>query len=125
MWLKKKNPSKETDAPEKLRHSRYYEHDGILRAYANRAMMLAFLCIPTTMLALAFAVYVRLQPSTVIRVDENGLATAACSWPTSPRAAARRSRRRFCSEPPGGWWRPAPRPRGRAAWGEGRRHRRT
>ena len=75
MWLKKKNPSKETDAPEKLRHSRYYEHDGILRAYANRAMVLAFLCVPTTMLALAFAVYVRLQPPTVIRVDENGMAT--------------------------------------------------
>ena|ERR1035441_1397430 len=94
MWLKKKNPSKETDAPEKLRHSRYYEHDGILRAYANRAMMLAFLCIPTTMLALAFAVYVRLQPPTVIRVDENGLATVhlcltvALSTPCSRRALA-------------------------------------
>src|SRR5580698_11474841 len=75
MWLKKKNPFKETDVPEKIRYSRYYEHDGILRAYANRAMMLAFLCIPTTMLALAFAVYVRLQPPTVIRVDENGMAT--------------------------------------------------
>ena len=72
MWLKKKNPSKEADAPEKLRYSRYYEHDGVLRAYANRAMVLAFLCVPTTMLALAFAVYVRLQPPTVIRVDENG-----------------------------------------------------
>ena len=47
----------------------------ILRAYANRAMVLAFLCVPTTMLALAFAAYVRLQPPTVIRVDENGLAT--------------------------------------------------
>ena len=43
---------------------------GVLRAYANRAMVLAFLCIPITMLALAFAVYVRLQPPTVIRVDE-------------------------------------------------------
>src|SRR6202035_3030699 len=75
MWLKKKNPSKEADAREKLRYSRYYEHDGILRAYANRAMVLAFLCVPTTMLALAFAAYVRLQPPTVIRVDENGLAT--------------------------------------------------
>src|SRR5882757_5886292 len=74
MWLKKKNPSKEADAPEKLRYSRYYEHDGILRAYANRAMVLAFLCVPTTMLALGFAVYVRLQPPTVIRVDENGQA---------------------------------------------------
>ena len=75
MWLKKKNPSKGADAPEKLRYSRYYEHDGILRAYADRAMVLAFLCLPTTMLALAFAVYVRLQPPTVIRVDENGQAT--------------------------------------------------
>lgn len=62
-------------APDKLRYSRYYEHDGALRAYANRAMVLAFLCIPTTLLALAFAVYVRLQPPTVIRVDENGQAT--------------------------------------------------
>jgi hypothetical protein len=72
MWLKKKYPSEEADAPEKLRYSRYYEHDGVLRAYANRAMVLAFLCIPTTMLALAFAAYVRLQPPTVIRVDGNG-----------------------------------------------------
>lgn len=75
MWLRKKDPSKETGALEKVRYSRYYEHDGILRAYANRAMVLAFLCIPTTLLALAFAVYVRLQPPTVIRVDENGRAT--------------------------------------------------
>jgi hypothetical protein len=75
MWLKKKDPAKETDAPEKSRYNHYYEHDGILRAYANRAMVLAFLCVPTTMLALAFAVYVRLQPPTVIRVDENGRAT--------------------------------------------------
>ena len=75
MWLKKKNPSIEADVPEKLRYARYYEHDGVLRAYANRAMVLAFLCVPTTMLALAFAVYVRLQPPTVVRVDEHGLTT--------------------------------------------------
>ena len=75
MWLKKKNPSQETDAPDKVRYSRYYEHDGALRAYANRAMVLAFLSIPLAILALAFAVYVRLQPPTVIRIDENGLAT--------------------------------------------------
>jgi len=65
---------KDMQAPEKLRYSRYYEHDGALRAYANRAMILAFLCVPTAMLALGFAVYVRLQPPTVIRVDENGQA---------------------------------------------------
>src|SRR5436305_6891078 len=74
MWLKRKK-EQEAELPEKLSYSRYYEHDGVLRAYANRAMVLAFLCVPTTMLALAFAVYVRLQPPTVIRVDEHGLAT--------------------------------------------------
>jgi len=71
MWIKKhEKQSRET--PEKLGYSRYYEHDGALRAYANRAMLLAFLCVPTTFVALAFAVYVRLQPPTVIRVDANG-----------------------------------------------------
>jgi len=77
MWSKKtkeKREKHEADAPEKARYSRYYEHDGALRAYANRAMVLAFLCVPATMLALGFAVYVRLQPPTVIRVDENGMA---------------------------------------------------
>lgn len=73
MWIKR-NREKEGELPEKLHYSRYYEHDGALRAYANRAMLLAFLTIPTTLLAVGFAVYVRLQPPTVIRVDENGQA---------------------------------------------------
>jgi hypothetical protein len=75
MWLKRNKAEKDTQAVEKLHYRRYYEHDGALRAYANRAMTLAFLCVPTAMLALGFAVYVRLQPPTVIRVDENGQAT--------------------------------------------------
>ena len=58
--------------PEKIRYSRYYEHDGALRAYANRAMLLAFLCVPIALISLGLAVYVRLQPPTVIRVDQNG-----------------------------------------------------
>jgi hypothetical protein len=74
VWLKKKNPCQESDVAEKLRYSRYYEHDGALRAYANRAMVLAFLCIPVSLLSLAFTVYVRLQPPTVIRVDQDGQA---------------------------------------------------
>jgi len=74
MWLRKSKDKDDTGAPEKVRYSRYYEHDGALRAYANRAMVLAFLCVPATMLALGFAVYVRLQPPTVIRVDEDGQA---------------------------------------------------
>lgn len=78
MWLKNGKDEMAANVekvPDKLRYSRYYEHDGALRAYANRAMILAFLCVPTTLLALAFAVYIRLQPPTVIRVDENGQAT--------------------------------------------------
>ncbi len=63
MWLKKSKDKEDTGAPEKVRYSRYYEHDGALRAYANRAMILAFLCVPTTMLALGFAVYVRAAAS--------------------------------------------------------------
>jgi hypothetical protein len=73
MWLKK-NKEQKAELPEKLGYTRYYEHDGALRAYANRAMVLAFLCVPATMVALGFAVYVRMQPPTVIRVDENGQA---------------------------------------------------
>lgn len=79
MWLKKTDPKEKEQAPEKLRHSRYYEHDGALRAYANRAMLLAFICVPTTLLAVAMAAYVRLQPPTVIRVDASGTAVAVDS----------------------------------------------
>jgi hypothetical protein len=74
MWLKKSRDKEGTGAPEKVRYSRYYEHDGALWAYANRAMVLAFLCVPATTLALGFAIYVRLQPPTVIRVDDKGMA---------------------------------------------------
>jgi hypothetical protein len=85
MWSKdgkeEIKPNDNNTAPQRLRYSRYYEHDGALRAYANRAMVLAFLCIPTTLLALAFAAYVRLQPPTVIRVDENGQATVVSKKP--------------------------------------------
>ena len=75
MWLKKPESKKKEEAPEKLHYSRYYEHDGALRAFANRAMVLAFICAPTALLAVAMAIYVRLQPPTVIRVDSNGEAS--------------------------------------------------
>jgi hypothetical protein len=72
MWLTSKRSS---NLPEKLGYSRYYEHDGVLRAYANRAMVLAFASTAITLIALAFAAYVRLQPPTVVRIDANGEAT--------------------------------------------------
>ena len=68
--MKKLQSSRE--APEIASFTRYYEHDGMLRAYANRAMFLAILFAVIALSSLGFAIYVRLQPPTVIRVDKDG-----------------------------------------------------
>ena len=65
-----------TDLPERLQYTKYYEHDGMLRAYANRAMLLAITFAIIAMASLGFAIYVRVQPPTVVRVDAEGHATA-------------------------------------------------
>lgn len=70
--MAKKTTRDTSDLPEKLKYSRYYEHDGALRAYANRAMVLAFLCVPIALVAVFLAAYARLQPPTIIRIDGNG-----------------------------------------------------
>lgn len=62
-------------SPEITAYTKYYEHDGMLRAYANRAMFLAVLFGVIACGSLGFAIYVRIQPPTVIRVDKNGEAT--------------------------------------------------
>jgi len=54
---------------------KYYEHDGLLRAYANRAMFLAMLFAVIAIGSLGFAIYIRIQPPTIIRVDKDGEAT--------------------------------------------------
>ncbi|HEY0308157.1 MAG TPA: hypothetical protein VGB94_08350 [Acidobacteriaceae bacterium] len=51
---------------------KYYEVDGALRANANRAWLLAFLTVPIALLAIGFAIFVRMQPPTVIRIGPNG-----------------------------------------------------
>ncbi len=53
---------------------KYYEVDGALKANANRAWVLAFLTVPVALLAIGFAVFVRLQPPTVIRIGPDGQA---------------------------------------------------
>lgn len=63
------------DLPEIASYTKYYEHDGMLRAYANRSMLLAMIFGVLALGSLAFAIYVRLQPPTVIRVGKNGDAT--------------------------------------------------
>src|ERR1043166_4969834 len=79
--------AQETPA-EKLRYMRYYEHDGALRAYANRAMLLALILIPTALIAVGLAAYVRLQPPTVIRVNADGTSVGTGANPASTRAVS-------------------------------------
>ena len=62
--------------PEITRYTKYYEHDGMLRAYANRSMLLAMIFGLLAMASLGFAIYVRIEPPTVIRVDKDGNAFA-------------------------------------------------
>jgi hypothetical protein len=64
--------TEKNEIPENAGYIRYYEHDGMLRAYANRAMLLATLFAIITVGSLGFAIYVRVQPPTVIRVDKEG-----------------------------------------------------
>src|SRR5580704_8973351 len=70
-----KSEKRSITGPEILAYTKYYEHDGLLRAYANRAMYLAMLFGLIALAALGFAIYVRIQPPTVIRVDKEGEAT--------------------------------------------------
>ena len=58
--------------PEIAHFTKYYEHDGMLRAYANRAMVLAVVFGVIATASLGLAIYVRIQPPTVIRVDKDG-----------------------------------------------------
>lgn len=64
-----------SEAPETAHYTKYYEHDGMLRAYANRAMLLAIVFGALAAASLGFAIYVRVQPPTVIRVDSKGNAS--------------------------------------------------
>ena len=86
-----------TDA--KLEYTKYYHQDGALRAYANRAMVLAFSFAGIALISLVFAVLVRLQPPTVIGVDTDkgtavvvngrpGIRTAGLTFTSATQAAA-------------------------------------
>ena len=79
------------DLPERLQYTKYYEHDGMLRAYANRAMVLAMLFAVIATASLGFAIYVRVQPPTVVRVDAEGRATSigAVQGSVKPRPLSR------------------------------------
>src|ERR1700688_523707 len=75
MFKRKENPNSAPTVPERAQYTRYYEHDGQLRAYANRSMLMAGLFGVIALVSLGFAIYVRLQPATVIRLSSDGEAT--------------------------------------------------
>jgi len=91
MFKQKEKPTDGPMVPERARYTKYYEHDGQLRAYANRSMLMAGLFGVIALVSLGFAIYVRLQPATVIRISADGEATVvggrpAGSAPTLTRA---------------------------------------
>ena len=82
MIFRKRAEAKE-EPLEQLRYTKYYEHDGQLRAYANRSMLMAGLFGVIAFISLLFAIYVRLQPPTVIRVSADGEATVVGGRPAA------------------------------------------
>src|SRR6266581_7857655 len=77
--------------PERARYTKYYEHDGHLRAYANRSMLMAGLFGVIALVSLGSAIYVRLQPATVIRVSADGEATVVGGRPAGSTPALTRA----------------------------------
>ena len=61
--------------PEKVNYTKYYEHDGALRAYSNRMLWFGIGAILIAFVLALLLFYVRVQPPTVIRVAANGDAT--------------------------------------------------
>jgi hypothetical protein len=74
-------------APEQMDLRRAYVRDGIMRAYANRFGLLAILCAVVAVVSLGFAIYVRIQPATIIRVAPDGESTVIGGRPLFHRKA--------------------------------------
>lgn len=91
MFKHRKYVETDQSVPEQARYTKYYEHDGQLRAYANRSMLMAGLFGVIALVSLSFAIYVRLQPATVIRVSADGEATVVGARPTNATPETRSS----------------------------------
>ena len=91
MFKRRKNVETSQPVPERAGYTKYYEHDGQLRAYANRSMLMAALFGVIALGSLGFAIYVRLQPATVIRVSADGEATVVGGRPTGSAPAMTRA----------------------------------
>ena len=62
-------------APEKLAYTKYYEHDGALRAYSNRMLWFGIAASGIAFVLALLFFWQRVQPPTVIRIAANGDAT--------------------------------------------------
>jgi hypothetical protein len=71
--------------PEKTGYSKYFEHDGALRAYANRMMWFGISAVLISFVLALLLFYARVQPPTVIRIAANGDATVVSGVTTTPR----------------------------------------
>ena len=94
----KRGKSEPQAVPERVAYSKWYEHDGALRAYANRAMVLACAMTALAFLGVGFGIYVRMQPPTIIRISPDGESTvisgpAAISQGRARGAGRRKSQR--------------------------------
>ena len=75
------------EVPEKLQYTKYYEHDGALRAYANRMMWFGISAVMISFVLALLLFWVRVQPPTVIRIAANGDATVVSGATNTPRTA--------------------------------------
>src|SRR5579862_2612940 len=91
MFNRRKNVETSQSVSERASYTKYYEYDGQLRAYANRSMLMAGLFGVIALVSLSFAIYVRLQPPTVIRVSADGEATVVGGRPAGATPAVTRA----------------------------------
>jgi hypothetical protein len=71
--------------PEKTGYTKYFEHDGALRAYANRMMWFGISAVLISFVLALLLFYVRVEPPTVIRIAADGQATVVSGATTTPR----------------------------------------
>ncbi len=79
--------NQEAVSQEPFNFGRSYVRDGVLRAYANRFAVLAFVFGGIALVSLFFAVYVLLQSPTIIRVSSDGESTVISGRPLFPKRA--------------------------------------
>src|SRR5678815_1203438 len=80
-------PNRDSELPEKTGYTKYFEHDGALRAYANRMMWFGISAVLISFVLALLLFYMRVQPPTVIRIAANGDATVVSGATTTPRTS--------------------------------------